>query len=127
DRRALSGLCQRTTQLKSIRPAREHQIQEHQVRGIPRRRGGSVPSAVAPFDRKSFEPQVVRDQSRDRLVVFDQENTFGHHTAIAGNESSTSVPIPTVLLIAIRPRWYSTIRRAIARPRPLPASPAFCP
>src|SRR5262245_65624725 len=71
--------------------------------------------------REAFVDEVVAQHPGHGAVVLDDQHPQAHGIAL-GSSRRTVVPRPGALSIPTRPPWSVTMRRTIARPRPLPST-----
>jgi hypothetical protein len=82
DHRDAGGtIGERPADFEPVGAVRQHQVEQQQIRREPLDRRERLVAVVARFDHEPFVLQIVAQQSRDCLVVFDDQHAFGHlHT-----------------------------------------------
>ena len=126
--------------LKQVEPAlvRQSNIEQRDIRSLRLKRLQSCASIRRRDDLHLRRRKTTLDHIQDVRFVIDDQN-FGMHEGIfswqrcavgsqfviaarCGSQMEKAAPVPATLVTVMEPSWASTMRRQMARPRPVPLS-----
>jgi hypothetical protein len=98
DDRRPPALTNHAAQIESVLP-RKHDVEQNQVRAERSHAGHRFVAVSHGRNLEAAERQVVREHARQRLVVFDDQDSF-FHTEARDNATTTGLQTTPVLHVA---------------------------
>src|SRR5262249_5650547 len=106
-------------QTDAVDLSRHSEVGDHQLERRRTQPTQCVEGVARLGDVMTVARERLSDQLADaRLVVYHEDGR--HQRLLRGSSTRNSAPPPTPFAATIRPPWSSAIRRATARPSPVP-------